>query len=252
MKDRNFAVWTMQRTGGTTFTTLLDAMHPRPAVHEPFNGRHARSEFAEDIALIENGQMGRHFPAYNIKHCYEYSDDTFNERLFGLLDRAGYFSVFLEREDHLARIESLALAELTGAYGVTRSADLYPRIESGELVLEEIDIPRMIRHLKRSLSNSRHVRAMLAEADYPVVSYEQIFSGSPDAIESRILKIKDTMIAAGVAMDNTTEEYRDLKDRYIRERHQNSRSISSFVPNIVSFRTAVREVLSEVESDTAG
>ena len=32
----NFVVWTMQRTGGTSFAALLAAWHPGRTLHEPF------------------------------------------------------------------------------------------------------------------------------------------------------------------------------------------------------------------------
>jgi hypothetical protein len=56
------------------------------------------------------------------------------------------------------------------------------------------------------------------------------------------MALKAEMSNAGCSME-VTDEYFKIKDQYVQKRHQNSQSISPFVPNIEAFRSAIRNEL---------
>lgn len=239
-RRRNFIVWAMQRTGGTSLTALLANMQTAETVHEPFNGPKARGAYAQDRERVSRNAPFEDLRGKNIKHCYEYSADEFNDALLGMGAGLGYASLLLLRRDDLARAESLALAKLTNAYGVAAASVAYPRIRSGEIALPPIDITQEMRHLRRCVTKTAALAGVFRDRGLPVICYEDVFSGGDPG--ERVRALCAVMEAQGLTLDPAAA-LDNPRAMAIFDRKQDSASIASFVPNIEEFRDAVRRYL---------
>jgi hypothetical protein len=245
MDGKNFIVWTMQRTGGTTFTSLLGSMHASPAVHEPFNGRNAKLEYRADIHSISKGSTPNKILGRNIKHCYEYSSDDFNSNLLNIAEECGFVSILLERRDELSRIESLALAKLTGAYGVKKADEMYPKIRKGEISIGAIDIASEVAHVRRCQRRTSCLKKLLQSRSALHYYYEDVYAGSELEVSERFEKIFSKLRRKGLQLMKS-ETFEKMKGEYITRRKQHSHSIADFVPNIHEFREVITQELKEL------
>ncbi len=181
-----FLIWTLRRTGGTTFTRLLHGASGREEVwREPF-GRHGnlfglRRRFVEDrdAARLAEGLEVALSSRPNIKHCFEVCPARFNAVLVRTATRLGYRHLYLDRRDEAARIESLEFARLTGAWGKGQAERLQQALEDGSLRPDPPDAALAERELRRSAVKRQQLfREMKARDTDPfVLFHEDLYTG---------------------------------------------------------------------------
>lgn len=244
----NFIVWAMQRTGGTSLTSLLSLMHEAETVHEPFNGPRARGEYAKDCQRISAGDPFEDIRGRNIKHCYEHCKDGFNTNLQSISASLGYLPILLYRENEPDRAESLVLAKLTKAYGADSARSVYPKLFSGEIHLPDIDIKTELRHIKRCIVKTKRLREIFEERSLPVVCYEDFFREPTSDVEARLSEFRERLSSLGLNL-SSTPAFESKRHAIISGNKQNSASIAKFVGNIDAFRAAVAECLADAPAD---
>ena len=235
----NFAIWTMQRTGGTALAGLLASRHPAQTLHEPFSLKREFSDLRRCFSRTGVLQDEERIVRYNIKHTYELVPWHFNEALFDLLKRNNFFQILLVRRDEVARSQSRALAKLTNAYGRDAALKVYPDVVAGKVKLGPINIRHELRHLGRCLSATRQVRSMFRRHGWPEVVYEDFYAGSADHVRGRLTDLVARMSSAGVAMRDAVEP-NALHARYIDCGGQHSPQLFEHVPNMRAFRMVAR------------
>jgi len=181
-----FLIWTLRRTGGTTFTRLLHAASAREEVwREPF-ARHGklfglRRRFVEDkdAARLAEGLEVALAARPNIKHCFEVCPARFNAVLLRTATRLGYRHLYLDRRDEAGRIESLEFARLTGAWGRGQAEHVEKALQDGSLRPGPPDAALAARELRRSAVKRQQLfREMKARDTDPfVLFHEDLYAG---------------------------------------------------------------------------
>ncbi len=240
-----FIIWTMRRTGGTSFGSLLTTLSEHPAIeHEPLNTGRVLGwitehwEAHQDPTHLNNalGHVLDQKPL--IKHCYELAPDAINRALIAAATARGYRHIVLDRRAEVDRILSLELAKETGAWGPEEAREIYAEIEAGQRQLSPIDIHKGVAHIRFCAKQRRWLATELDQArTEPVLIYfEELyddFDAGRAAVENllRILGIN----AAGHA------DFEGLLSRALTQSSQKSRSIAQAVPNIDAARAALAE-----------
>nr|WP_319532868.1 hypothetical protein [uncultured Cohaesibacter sp.] len=245
--SKKFAVWCMQRTGGTSFMGLIRTSHESETCQEPFNGNrefvYLRDEFAREVnrtgtaPTISDPDLLK----YNLKICYEYTPKNFNEAVFNFLEQNGYFQILLLRDNEQSRLESLALAELTKAFGVKKAKGIYPKIQSGEIELPPVNMQTFQRHAKNCFQRTRHITDIFRRHRLPIYHYEQFFAGSFDEQVARHQALLDEMAFAGQPI-KITSDTQTAREEYFKSRNQNSGAMVDYIPNIHEVREAIRDL----------
>lgn len=238
-----YVIWTMRRTGGTTLATLLSTLTEHPGVpHEPFNTDrkfgHVTQAFLENRnkkqlrAALQEGLAQR--PV--IKHCHELIGPVFNATLMQVTTELGYRHIVLDRRRETDRIISLELAQLTGAWGSDAAKKIYPAIETGEVMLEPMNLKHAVHQLhlchQRRLELAKLMRK-LRPAPF-VVYFEDVYT-DPDAGRALIARL---LAFLGIAPEDHAE-YDQLVEDALLLRGQNTARIVQAVPN---FDAAVTEL----------
>ena len=180
-----YLILTLRRTGGTSLMAFLSRVSAFPSIqHEPFNpdrvwgglrvgfeGRYDTPDFAAALA----GHLAEH---PNIKHCIELVAPDLTAALIDACAARGYRLFLLLRHQETARLRSLCLAQLTGAWGRQQVARIYPQILSGAMPLSPVDIAALNRHARRDAQALATVRAMLETANrsYQTLFFEEIYA----------------------------------------------------------------------------
>lgn len=234
-------IWTLQRTGGTTFASLLADLSDWPKVeHEPFNQGRIFGWIAEKAAVeqssdaLDKDLIWALWKRPVIKHCYELCSEQFNAALMDVAERRGYRHIVLDRQDETARILSLELAEVTGAWGPMGAQDVYPEILAGKRVLPELQVGRVLsRKSKAYRARAWLHRAFGARGITPfVVSFEDLFSGKETGLEH--------IRAAAEYLDlDLPEDFTARADHALGTKSQNSAQLFDQIPNIDALRAAL-------------
>lgn len=240
-----FLIWTLRRTGGTTFTRLLHEASGRAEVwREPF-GRHGnlfalRQRFVEDkdAARLAEGLEVALAPRPNIKHCFEVCPARFNAVLLNTATRLGYRHIYLDRRDEAARIESLEFARLTGAWGKDQADQLQRALAEGRADPDPPDPAIAERELRRSAVKRQQLfREMRARDTDPLVLFhEDLYSGG----------ILDRFRAAaahcGIAGPLDEEV---IADQGQGRSSQNTAALIAALPGLEPFRTRIAAHMAE-------
>lgn len=239
-----FLIWTLRRTGGTTFTRLLHDASGRDEVwHEPF-GRHGplfglRRRFVEDknAARLAEGLEVALAARPDIKHCFEVCPARFNAVLLRTATRLGYRHLYLDRRDEAARIESLEFARLTGAWGKGQAQRLQAALDAG-VALAPPDAALSERELRRSAVKRQQLfREMKARDTDPfVLFHEDLYAGD----------ILDRFRAAAVHCGIT----RPLDEAVIADQgegrsSQGTAALIAAVPGMEAFRARIAAHMAE-------
>ncbi|MDA7429587.1 hypothetical protein PGB28_14045 [Primorskyibacter aestuariivivens] len=238
-----FVIWTLRRTGGTTLATLLERLTEHPCVsHEPFNLNRTFGRVTSDWlkrrdreqlrAGVEQALAER--PV--IKHCFETKPPGLNAALMQVATEKGYRHIILDRRAETDRILSLALAELTGAWGSNTAEQIYHGIAAGERTVEPMDIEAVVAHLHKCRQSRQDIRKMLERVgqDPFVIYFEDIFS-DPEAGRAKVGALVSFL---GIDLSLHPDYDAQLTDALM-HRGQNSARILSAVPNIVAAREAL-------------
>lgn len=240
-----FVIWTMRRTGGTTFTSLLTTLSDHPGTqHEPFNPDRKFGHVTQgwidtkDPAQLMDGLDKVLADRPLIKHCYELMPEMINLALIKATSERGYRHIVLDREAEVDRIISLELAKVTGAWGADAAAEIYADIANGAKTLDPIDVGQACDHMMACASQRRWLTSQFDTAQRTplLVYFEEIygdFEAGRHTIEE-LLKCLD--ITPGAHPD-----YEKLLIEALTEKSQNSRSIADAVPNMDALRTALED-----------
>ena len=240
-----FLIWTLRRTGGTTFTRLLHEASGRTEVwREPF-GRHGplfglRSRFVadKDAARLAEGMEVALAPLPNIKHCFEVCPARFNAVLLRTATRLGYRHIYLDRRDEAARIESLEFARLTGAWGKGQAETLQAALADGSFHPDPPDAAIAERELRRSAVKRQQLfREMKArDTDPYLLFHEDLYTGDildrfrEAAAYCKISRPLDETAIAGQGAGRSA---------------QNTAELIEALPGVEAFRTRVAAHLAE-------
>jgi hypothetical protein len=233
-------IWTLRRTGGTTLTSLLDALSEYPTIdQEPFNwdrcfGAVARAWHADRrLDHLEVALQRVLADRPTIKHCYELHADAFNAALFAQATALGYRHMILDRRDEVGRILSLELAKLTGVWGRMGAAERYRQYEAGEVQMGPVDVPAAIAHMRLCQSHRAAIMALVARSGLPVrqTAFEDIY---PDPVQGRALI---HAILGDFGLDRPGDAALEQQITIaLNHRGQNSARMMGMVPNIEGAR----------------
>lgn len=243
-----FVIWTLRRTGGTTLTTLLEGLTQHPSVsHEPFNRQ-------RDFGSVTSDWLERGDPAHLragiaealaerpvIKHCYEIMPPEVNAALMEVSTEKGYRHIILDRRLETDRILSLALAEITGAWGNKGAKEIYPEIMAGKRAVDPIDIEAALTHLRKGRQRRQGIRDLFGRVGQKpyVIYFEDIYS------DPKVGRAKVMALLSFLRVDLTRYPDYDAKlTDALMHRSQNSARILSLVPNI----DVAREALENAEA----
>lgn len=238
-----FVIWTMRRTGGTTFTSLLtDLSEHRGTQHEPFNldrkFGHVTQGWTDthDLDALKAGMAAVLDDRPLIKHCYELVPEMVNLALVKATTERGYRHIVLDRASEVDRIVSLELAKITGAWGVDDATGIYAEIEAGTRSLAPVDIDAARKHLVTCAALRRWLAGVFdASRHTPLLVYfEEIYSD----FEAGKQVIED--ILACLQIDPAA--HRDYSAKLVEaltRKAQKSQSIAHAVPNMDALRTAL-------------
>ncbi len=172
MSERPFIVWTLRRTGGTTFARNVMRASRFPALqHEPFLEKrplgHLTRAFRDtrDTRALRDGIEAALAPERpNVKHVIETLPEEINHALLEVATSLGYGHLYLDRGDELKRLVSLELARATGAWGGGMAKDIYPKIFAGEVTPAAADIDWARTHAEKCFARRRALRAAFDRA----------------------------------------------------------------------------------------
>lgn len=242
-----FAIWTMRRTGGTTLTDLLMKLSEYPTIaHEPFNGDrifghvstnwYEHKDEAKTRAALRSMLQARPL----LKHCFELHGHRFNALLLSTLQELGYRQILLTREDEVARILSLQLAEATGAWGKAGSERRYAIFQGEDAPELRFDIAAAQAHLEHCFKSWKWLEKTLdAQGITPFrLRFEDLYQD----LESG----KETVHAVFDHIDlppETFAEQIETVENALRYRGQNSNAMMALVTNIDSARLQLQKRL---------
>lgn len=230
-----YIIWTMRRTGGTTLATLLSLLSEYPRIqHEPFNGERKLGHVYK--AFVETGDVKQLRAALReslvdrpvIKHCYELMDHAFNKALMQITTELEYRHIVLDRRNETDRIISLELARLTGAWGGDVAQKIYPAIETGDVVLERMNMDHAMYQMRLCHTRRKELVAMTKRSNPPpfVVYFEDVYS---DPVQGRAL-IGRLLAYLGIRPEDH-DEYETLLEDALLRRGQNTSRITQAVPD---------------------
>ena len=248
--SKPFFIWTMQRTGGTSFANLLIEMSEYPQVlHEPFNKErtfgnvtkkfHEGDDITKDLDAIFKSKS-------NIKHCYELNQigKEFNAQILDAVARADYKHIFLSREDEILRLTSCFLAIQTGVWGA-RKMHKYEDIISGKSFLKPFDIDAVIKHYLLCKDSTAYIKTILNEKNisYRTITFEDLYTGSKEARLKHIHQIFEF-----IEFDSKTiQAYSEETDKRIFHSSQQSASIYQYIPNYKETKRELEKIINKPE-----
>ncbi|SMP05492.1 hypothetical protein [Shimia sagamensis] len=231
-----FVIWTMQRTGGTTLTTLLKSFSEYPSLqHEPFNVERKLGWILQnwganrDTAKMQSDISAALSDRPIIKHCYELVPEALNLALMKATSELGYRHIILDRRAEDLRILSLELAKQTGAWGKTAAEDVYRDIKSGEKTLAPLSLQQALDHLDRCHTRRLSLAKQMKESGLSplVVHFEDVYT-DPIAGKKRVREILSFVELNPLDFQNG----RQRVAKALRTQGQNTESIMDLLPNL--------------------
>ena len=241
--SKPFFIWTMQRTGGSSFAGLLMTISEYPhIVHEPFNTGRIYDYITEKYKHGENittdlDNIFQDKP--NIKHCYELFDKTYNALIMDASIASGYQHIFLCRRDETSRILSRFLAMQTGVWG-PKEVDRYQEVISGKFALQPFDTDAMLSHYKHCKEMTEYIQHKLEEKQiqYKVVNFEDLYVGNRN---DRLKKVYEIFQFLEFDSD-TPSRFADEIEKRIFHAAQNSHDIVRYVPNYIEAKNILDNI----------
>ncbi|WP_299694787.1 hypothetical protein [uncultured Tateyamaria sp.] len=241
-----FVIWTMRRTGGTTFTSLLTTLSEHPGTqHEPFNPDRKFGQITrdwtdhKDPTRLMDGLDKALADRPLIKHCYELVPEMVNMALIKAASARGYRHIVLDRGAEVDRIISLELAKVTGAWGAQEATGIYTEIAQGHRTLEPVDIDQACNHMTACAALRRWLASQFDAALHTplLVYFEEIYGD----FETGRRTIEEVLACLGIVPDDHPQ-YEALLIEALTEKAQNSQSIAGAVPNMDALRTRLEQV----------
>lgn len=227
-------IWTMQRSGGTALTKFLAELMGAEVLHEPFNlsrqygplVKAATSE-ADMLDTLQRTEAAEQ----NIKHCFEMVPDFVNPALIRATDYAGHVHVRLRRQDEVARIVSLAVADMTSSFFPESAETKYAQaLAKG---LRNLNIQKYLEWAKFCQARSASVDRLLKSLNPVEVVFEEFYGRDPSRSASLLVA---QLQKRGMDMRGSmAPEMLHMK--------QGTETIASNVPNIAEFSRAIQAAL---------
>ncbi len=239
----------MRRTGGTSLATLLMKLSEHPGTqHEPFNADRALGH------VLTAWQQDRDVPAMRgairqalartptIKHCYELMPLKLNRALLQVSNNLGYRHIILERQDEAARILSLELAKMTGAWGKEAATDIYAQIAAGNRQMEPIDTSSALSHLRTCRQKRADLLALFAEYQQEPFSvcFEDMYTDY-DRGRAKLQELLDFLSLDVSGLPDFEDQVRTA----LVQSGQNSARMQHYVPNLHKARQVLQRALDE-------
>ncbi len=244
-----FIIWTLRRTGGTTFTNLLMELSAFPSVeHEPFNWDRAfgpiTRQYKEtgDVETLDKALGEALADRVTIKHCFDVIGETISQRLWAMGERLGYRHIFLDRRDEMGRLLSLELARMTGVWGKHGSEGVYERIGKGEIALPPIDIKALVDHGRECAARRKAIASMLERSKIAprFVMYEDLYADR----ESGSRLVNEVAAWLSIPQERLAAQQERIAGDLTHKR-QFSEKLYPHIPNLAEAQTALREALQE-------
>jgi hypothetical protein len=232
MTEKPWLILTLRRTGGTSLTAFLsDISKFKTVEHEPFNSDRifgpitTRFRQDGDLDAAEAAIREKLADRPNIKHCVEIIPTDITRILIDVCNGLGYKFIFLTRRDEGRRLASLFLAIATGAWGPKAAEEIYPKIMSGEVKPEPIDLKRVENRMRSDFYSIGRTLSLLRnrQIDYPWYLFEELYFGDTPIEEQAIA------IAAGLGLEIDATDER--LQAFAGQGGQKSSEIAPFVEN---------------------
>lgn len=243
MSTRPYLILTLRRTGGTSLTSFMQDVSDFPRLqHEPLNPDRVWGDIARSFAADEQQEALRAALAArleqrpNIKHCFEIVAPRITQALIEACAERDYGIFLLTRANEASRLQSLFLAQATGAWGPREAARIYPRILSGEVRLDPVDLQAVRRRHARDASMLGHVLRMLRHRRIPYhwLLFEEVYARDGE-IAGRVC---DIAMQIGVQIDHDD----DRLINFAQTSGQVSADILPYLPNRDAFESLLEEL----------
>lgn len=252
MQERPYLILTLRRTGGTSLMSLMGQLSSFPALqHEPLNKRRIWGEITRDF--LANRDVGAMMaglskglePRPNIKHCFEMVPAEITHALIKLCEERGYRIFTLLRRDDVSRLRSLFLAMATGAWGDMQAAEIYPKILSGEHLLEPVDLKQVRHSYGHDQQRLKQMRALIARDGICVedLVFEDLYARD-GAIGVRVCQVLRSL-----GIDLTADDPRITA--FASATGQGSAKVFDFLPNATEFSALLDELRGQQDARDA-
>lgn len=212
---------------------FLSVLLGAEVLHEPFNARRQYGHVvksARNQAALLDALRGSDAIAHHMKHCFEMVPKFVNPVLLSVTEEARYVHLRLRRVDEVARLESLAVAQITGAYAPRSEA--YDRVLAGNV--PALDIDAFVARAARCRAASTEMdRALLSFNPIDIAFEDFYYGGDLSASASSLVK----------ALQERGIEVRGELNVGMLHAKQGTEQVSSRAPNIAEFRAAIRSAL---------
>lgn len=192
---RPYVIWTLQRTGGTSFNKFLNQHSPYPKTQdEPFNLPREHGEVSRDwrdnqdrpamAAAVEDVAAQEH----NIKHCVEKVHFAISRELVEATLRHSFVHLFLYRLDPVGRLLSMEYAERTRSWG---RATVKPEGEDADAFDAPLPVDQLIEHETNANTKLNRFWRDLRAANAPLcaISYEELYAADTSISEQALSRL---------------------------------------------------------------
>lgn len=232
-----FIIWTMRRTGGTTFANILQKITECELVHEPFNWDRKYGYMTQGFKnsrvnfdfLEKSFKEGCVDDNICLKHCYEIIGEVFSQAIIEIASQTDYKHIFLLRRNELSRLLSLYTAKYTDVWGKHGAKDVYEQYLSGEKQLPNYNIEEMKKHLWTCNHRTKVLKQTMAEnnVDFLEIYFEDLYSGDFEQRKEFLSNICNFIEVSTESFNSKTEELRYL----LMKSGQKSNAIYDLIPN---------------------
>lgn len=243
MHEKPYIIWTLRRTGGTSFGTLLEKLSSHTSIqHEPFNPDRIYGSISKDWEASYNAErLNKSLSAAldsrpNIKHCFDVVSIPLNAALLKATVEGGYHHILLCRFTEIDRLFSLAIANMTGSWGPSEAKRIFKEVRNGDRILPALRIKESINDM-----TDCHLRTiwlenalLLSSAPHTKLYFEELFD-NPSLGTS---KIKTLLAELGHSADRIELLSTEI-DRILKSAGQETREMAKFVPNYESWLAAL-------------
>lgn len=233
-----FIIWTMRRTGGTSFANILQKITDCQLEHEPFNWdrtlgfitqgfKNDRDNFDFFASSLQQSCIDKQIC---LKHCYEIIGPVFSECLIEVLSKTNYKHIFLLRRNELSRLLSLYTAKYTDVWGKHGSQEIYEQYFNGEKKLPLYDIEDMKKHLWVCNHRTKTLKEKMSDCNisFLEIYYEDLYSGNFEQRKQFLKNICNHIEISSESFENNTEDLKYL----LMKANQKSNNLYDLIPNL--------------------
>jgi LPS sulfotransferase NodH len=175
-KQKYFLIWTVQRTGSTSLSNILQTITGQKILHEPFNSNRLLAyNNDEEVFLLQLEKLRSDSICF--KHCWNVHSLQVNQSILDVTIDESYKILLLYRKNNLAREISRQLAKKTGIWGHGSLSSNQVDIEQN---LSSFNIKQMKKSMDIYLDELKKYRNYLIanHSCFLEISYEDLFEGT--------------------------------------------------------------------------